>query len=64
MRFNEARYWQFFEYMRIFNAIVVFLLYVDVALNLIDDFDAYVQKGWSMADLGLTILVLLFPSSY
>lgn len=57
MRFNEAKYYQFFDYMKIFNAVVIFLLYVDVALNLIDDFDAYIQKGWSMADLFLTVLV-------
>ena len=60
LSFNKSAFWPFFQVMSLYNAFIIFLLYVEVALKLIDNSAAYLRDGWAMVDLFITCLVSLF----
>ncbi len=50
----------FFEFMKLFNAMIVFLLYVEIGLKLADDGSAYLKDAWALTDLLLTVIVRIY----
>jgi cation channel sperm-associated protein 2 len=57
MGLYEYKYWAFAQFFVIYNAFIIFLLYTEIYLKVIDDYRVFLRDGWQFTDLLLTVIV-------